>query len=615
MIYSKIVNGAVEEINASHFNFEEHYDVIVVGLGTAGSYALAAAAQEGSKVLGIEKCPGVGGMGTYGYVSGYYYGVGGGLHKIIDEKAADLRDESFLNDVEAKKYLLEKLALEKSANVMFEAVVTGVFLENKRLKGVSVFSNNKIHNYLCDIIIDATAEAEVCSMAGCEVSLGRETDGKTRPFTSVKVFLDKNTNISRTNHDSGYVNQYDPLELSNGIMDAHLSQLLDEFQDNVEKVLFLAPLIGIREGRLIEAERNITMEDILNNNLDKQPLFYAYSDFDKHGKDNVMETETLQDWYVACNLSTVCFSVPVGISAMVPKGYKAIIAAGRHIGVDHDTASLIRMKRDMHKCGEAAGTWAALAVKKGVEVLDLPYEEVKTKLEATGCLQEAHNVGIWFDDNFRREKISWLTKAEEIKVELSTEMPGIALYSCKLLGDKISNNLKEWLNSSDSTLKYNSAIALGLIRDKHAVPYLREIVINRDAFYYKDCRRTNQLRSAIAAYLLGKLGDSKSLDLFEEILCSKEECQKGLYHEITEPNYKINTSKSFNEVYYQIIVYSAMAVVNIMEKDASSSQRCIKILTEAFKDDYHVKNVTSLPENTYEYEVFGNVRDYIKSII
>ena len=507
------------------------------------------------------------------------------------------------------------MALQENAKLMFESVVTGVYMENKTLKGISFFSHEKIWNFSCDILIDATAEAEICNMAGCRVNYGRKTDGKTRPFTSVKVFLNKDTNIGRTNHDSGYVSQYNPSELSKGIMDAHLSQLLDEFQDDVEKVLFLAPLIGIREGRLIESERNITMDDILTDKLDEDVLFYAYSDFDKHGKDNVLETETLQDWYVASNLSTACLSVPVGIRAMVPKGFQSIIAAGRHMGLDHDAASLVRMKRDMHKCGEAAGICAALAVRKGIQPLDIPYDEIRPKLEATGCLQEAHNVAICFDDNFRREKINWLIEPDDIKAELSTDMPGIALYSCKLLGNKISNNLKEWLKSSDIALRYNSAVALGLIGDRFAAPYLREIVINRDAFFYKDCRRTNQLRSAIAIYLLGKLCDSKSLDLFDEILCSKDEYQRGLYHEITAPSYKFNTNKSFNEVYYQIMVYSAMAVVNIMEKDASVGERCIKILKEAFKDDYHVKNVTSLPENTYEYEVFGNVKNYVKSII
>ena len=99
MIYRRIVNGIAEESSAADFTFDGHYDVIVAGLGTAGSYALVSAAKEGAKVLGIERYNGVGGMGTYGYVSGYYYGVGGGLHIHIDEAAAQLRDEMFIDDV------------------------------------------------------------------------------------------------------------------------------------------------------------------------------------------------------------------------------------------------------------------------------------------------------------------------------------------------------------------------------------------------------------------------------------------------------------------------------------------------------------------------------------
>lgn len=610
MIYRRIVNGAVEESEVKEVSFDKHYDIIVAGVGTAGSYAVLAAALQGASVLGIDRFSGVGGMGTFGYVNGYYYGAGGGLHIQIDQEAQGLKEEMFVGDVEAKQYLIEEKAAANGAEFMFEYIVTGVFLEGKTVKGISVLSDGEILNLSCKILIDATAEAEVCVMAGCEIDCGRESDGKTRPYTSVKVWLTEDGRIARTNHDSGYLNQYDPAELSKAILSAHASQLLEEFRNEHGKVIFLAPFIGIREGRRIIAENTITMEDILLDNLDKDALFYAYADFDKHGKDNALETEILQDWYVASNLSTACVSVPITIRSMIPKGYKSLIVAGRHLGVDHDTASLVRMKRDMHKCGESAGVCAALAVKKGIQPIDVPYSELKEILEKSGCLDETHNVGIVFDDAYRRMKIEWLTEPAEIKKELSSDMPGIAIYSCKILGNKIANHLREWLSEDNQMLVNNSAIALGLIGDKACLPVLRNIVKKRDSYYFKDCRRTNQLRTAIAIYLLGKLGDKESIPLLREILCDEKECERELYHDIKETSYEFNPNKNFNEVYFQIVSHSAISLIKIIEKNPEVKEEGLAILEKAFKDERHIRRTTSLPEGTYEYESMNNIKSY-----
>lgn len=195
-----------------------------------------------------------------------------------------------------------------------------------------------------------------------------------------------------------------------------------------------------------------------------------------------LETDELQDLYVAANLSTVCFTVPVTLRSMTPKGFTNLLVAGRHVGMDHDVASLMRMQRDMQKCGEAAGVVAALAALDGTEPHQVPYTRIKGILEETGCLTEEHNKGIWFDDSFRREKIHWMTDPAAIKAELATDKPGVAIYSCKLLGESIVPQLKAWITSEDQMLRYASAISLGLAADSAAAPVLREIVRERDAF-------------------------------------------------------------------------------------------------------------------------------------
>lgn len=591
--------------------FAEQVDVLVAGVGTAGALAVIAAAAQGANTLGVDRLPGIGGMGTIGYVSSYYYGLDGGLHVDIDREAQGIGREHFLDRVEAKKYIMENRIAEKGGRLSLETAVTGVFMEGKTIKGVSLLSGGKQWNVSCKVLIDATADSAVVMLAGCATATGRESDGKTRPFTSVKVWLHENGTITRTNHDRGYVNQYDPVELSRGILQAHASQLLEEFSDEKKRVLFFAPFIGIREGRIIDAVRNIAIGEVIAGLQEEETLFYGYCDFDKHGKDHALETDALQDLYVAANLSTVCFTVPVTLRSMTPKGFTNQLVAGRHVGMDHDVASLLRMQRDMQKCGESAGVAAALASLNGVAPARVPYSRIKGILEETGCLTVQHNKGMWFDDSFRREKIHWMTDPEAIKAELATDKPGIAIYSCKLLGTSIAPLLKAWVASEDRLLRYASAISLGLTVDPSAASVLREIVRERDAFYYKDCRRTNQFRSAIAIYVLGKLGDRDSLPLFREILCDEAEYNKPLYHEIKVPSYKLNTSKNFNELHYQIISHAAVALMRLAKAYPELTKEIRGTLLQAFKDDRHLLNVTTLPKLTFEYETVENVKSQV----
>ncbi|WP_181592722.1 FAD-dependent oxidoreductase [Paenibacillus sp. YN15] len=610
MIYRRMVNGKMMETAADQPQFAENVDVLVAGVGTAGALAVIAASAQGAKVLGVDRLPGIGGMGTMGYVSGYYYGLAGGLQVDIDQEAQSMGREHFLDRVEAKKYIMENRITEHGARLSLETTVTGVFMKGHTVKGVSLFSGGRQWNVACGTVIDATADSAVCILAGCATRYGRETDGITRPFTSVKVWLNKNGTITRTNHDSGYVNQYDPFKLSRGILQAHASQMLEEFSDEEKRVMFLAPFIGIREGRIIDAEKNITVGEVIAGRREEEPLFYGYCDFDKHGKDHALETEELQDLHVAANLSTACFSVPVTLRSMMPKGFKGLLVAGRHLGMDHDVASILRMQRDMQKCGESAGVVAALAAKRGVSPEQVPYGQVKAILEASGCLTEEHDKGIMFDDSFRRERIQWMTDPQEIKAALATDMPGIAIYSCKLLGGKIAPQLKEWLASGEQMLRYGSAIGLGLAADAAALPVLRQIVGARDAFYFKDCRRTNQFRSAIAIYLLGKLGDRESIPMLKEILCDEGEYNKPLYHEIKEISYKVNGNKNFNGLYFQIVSQTTVALIRIARAHPELQAGIKDILREAFRDDRHLLHVTTLPKLTFEYETVQNIKSY-----
>jgi len=85
MILCTKYNDQIIKTPADNDVFEENYDVIVVGLGTAGSIATICAAEYGLSVLALEAGEMMGGTATAGCVLGYYCGNSGGRYEDVDE--------------------------------------------------------------------------------------------------------------------------------------------------------------------------------------------------------------------------------------------------------------------------------------------------------------------------------------------------------------------------------------------------------------------------------------------------------------------------------------------------------------------------------------------------
>jgi HEAT repeat protein len=143
---------------------------------------------------------------------------------------------------------------------------------------------------------------------------------------------------------------------------------------------------------------------------------------------------------------------------------------------------------------------------------------------------------------------------------LKTETPGVCVWSCYL--EKNDNELRELLyselRSTDDTLyRSNLAIALGIMGDPRSLTALRETVAQRDDFRFKDCRRSNQLRSAIAVCLLGRVGDESDIKLLSDIAFCESE--------LLLPMYRASECEK-NDVYFQMFSHAAASLVKIYKR-------------------------------------------------
>ena len=182
------------------------YDVIVVGFGNGGMTAAIAAARQGASVLVLERCTYAGGTLTGGGVNGFYgrhpYGL---IAELQDIKNAYYKAHN-CSSIEGWKLILEDELRKCKGQVIYNAFCQAVLLEGKRVLGVKWVDDDGLHQASANVVIDATADARVCELAGCECTLGRRTDGRCNTFTTSMLTALKD-NVFVTNFDAGRINQ------------------------------------------------------------------------------------------------------------------------------------------------------------------------------------------------------------------------------------------------------------------------------------------------------------------------------------------------------------------------------------------------------------------------
>jgi hypothetical protein len=224
------------------------------------------------------------------------------------------------------------------------------------------------------------------------------------------------------------------------------------------------------------------------------------------------------------------------------------------------------MNRDMFRMGECVGVAAAMAVKTGFPLHLIDYAAYRTRVSELGCFGGSFESRFGFHAPSNKLPYTPVDfDLDKTAALLKTDRPGIAVWSAFIHPDRaaVGDRLAAMLCDADTELyRYNLGIALGIIGDARALPILREIVAHRDCFYFRDCRRSNQFRSAIALCLLGRIGEACDLPLLREIVFDPGEIERPLYHTL-EPDYLYCASNKSNFVYFDHLTHAAMALVKL----------------------------------------------------
>lgn len=157
---------------------QSHYDVIVVGGGTAGCAAAYNAGKLGLKTLLIEKNIHLGGAITSELVVPAMKSSENQINTdffnaLITELQALGGQTTYLDnpgwfDPELCKVALDRLMVKSNAEVLFDTRITGINIVERGINGVTI-SSNMLSVYIgANYIIDTTGNCELATLAGCE---------------------------------------------------------------------------------------------------------------------------------------------------------------------------------------------------------------------------------------------------------------------------------------------------------------------------------------------------------------------------------------------------------------------------------------------------------------
>lgn len=623
MILSTLLDGALCEREVTGVEFSLTADVLCVGAGAAGCYAADAAAREGADVLLLEYGRNIGGMPVCGGVTGYYYGTSGGAFEEDDAARAALLPY-IRSTWEGRQMMLTRRLERSGVRLLCGVSPIGVYLEGDRVVGLLIFDGAQKLSVGATITVDATSDGHLLRMLRVKTEFGRPQDGVSVPFTVRTQYFRGERGPYSDNADSGIVNQYDSRAYSRAILRAHAAAA--RHLAGEDRLIGVAFRTGVREGLRFLGEETLTCRDVLLGKEYERVLFYAYSDLDRHGHDRALDDELFQNFWVIAGLATVTVRIPVPMGAIVPRGIRGLVTAGRCLSTDTYVTSAVRMNRDMFRMGECVGYAAAAAVREGVDFLAIDYAAFRRRAEASGAFLGERDRHFGFDEtrSSHEHSISVTGRpfdpryeglrpndkvytpidfaAVDVRAALHTDAPGEGIFAAYLgYGGMDADCLAaEMAEATDTLYRYNCAITLGLLGDARAIPVLSEIVERRDATFFTACRRSNPFRSAIAVCLLGRLGDAATLPLLLSLL-EEGEFEHPMYHTLS-PDYFYYARDDRNFVYFQMMTHTLAALLKIYRRHALPMEDLRAHLERFLGEDRFLHRVTNAPEGSSTYE-------------
>ncbi len=406
------------------------YDIIVAGGGFAGVCAAVAAARLGKRTLLIEKEGSLGGAAVSSLVLPFM-----GYHTTVTDDSGNKTDLDLVRGIFAEivaklnaldgtgrhlfstdrlKLVLDELVTASGCDVLFDSMIVDVNKSGRRIDGVCVYSLGRKYTFEADCFIDATGDANLAALAGCEFWLGRDSDRLCQPMTlcfrvsgvPTKLLFERRDEMQKvyaeqkksgllrneredllyfttidpnvTHFNSTRVIKLDPTDpfaLSKAEIEGRkqMFELFELLRNNFDfcrdmKLVSSGSQIGVRESRMVKGEHRLTGDELVRTVKFPDAIAVGNYDIDIH---NPTGSGTSHYFFKPGEFYTIPYS------SIVAKDSDNLLVAGRCISCDHEAQASIRIMPICAAVGQAAGTAAAVLTEQKVAAREADTEKIR----------------------------------------------------------------------------------------------------------------------------------------------------------------------------------------------------------------------------------------------
>lgn len=402
-------------------------DVTVIGGGTAGVFAAISAAKQGAKTVLVEKNNTLGGTVTSAGVNfpGLFYAWGKqiiagpcweAIQRTVDLGGAVLPQFQFkprwhweeqivLNQFIFRSVLMQ-MCQETGVELLTSTMVSSV---QENADGVVLLLTGKdgLYQVNAKVLIDATGDANAITIAGYPTVKSPVQQPATPQnhlsgydFRDIqladieKAFEKADLPAHITPQLIAYYLEIHKFNAHIPCQDAHSSQGKTKLECDAMALTaklytfcrgipglenltvdYYAEETGVRETLRIVGETTLTAEDYITGKHFDDAICYAFYPIDLHVMEGIKQ-KFFEENQVG--------EIPYG--ALIPKGAKRILCAGRCISTDTDANSAVRVQAPCMAMGQAAGCAAAIAAKENLNVKEVPISLLHRSLEQISAI-------------------------------------------------------------------------------------------------------------------------------------------------------------------------------------------------------------------------------------
>jgi len=477
------------------------YDVVVIGGGTSGAPAGIAAARDGAKTLVVEFLDGLGGVGTLGAISKYYWGNRVGFTQEVPGGA----DWSIQERMEWWRKELRKAGAE----IWFGALGCGAWVVNGEVQGAVVATPHGRGIVKAHVVIDATGNADIAAAAGADCI---HTDGR---FLAVQ-----GTGLPQMELGARYVNTDFTIVDETDMLDVWHVFLYTRVKGR--DAFDTGQLIDTRERRRIVGEYTLSVIDQWIGRTYPDTIVEAYSNFDTHGY-------TIHPFFALINPDKEGWRTYIPYRALLPRGLENLLVTGLAVSAERDAIPVIRMQPDIQNQGYAAGLAASMACSLGCTLRDLDIRALQKRLIELGNLKPevlGHDEGPILSDLQLQEAIESLLQGKKDHVARIFACPERVLPLLRSTYTRVSKKEE----------KLSCARALALLGDNTGIDDLLGEIQSFEAWDegwdYRSAGQFGMNMSPLDAliYAMGNTRDPRALPVLLDKLSQLNEEQAFSHH-------------------------------------------------------------------------------------